>query len=196
MPYKNPNILYVLVALNDQPKIDKIETHWSEFSSTFLFYDSSRKDLTKKIEDFYLSGQSQNNGAQSNASLPLNPSRNTTRTQRSVTTPNSSPPAQSINFGQQFTAFTNLFTDRFFGSPFFEAVQIQSKLSPVYAYYNDYKGQYTMLDVLTGKAKEPTPAYKKIKTWFKTKILGKEVEVPTHLGKNYIIALIMYKCAI
>lgn len=88
----------------------------------------------------------------------------------------------TINFEEQFKSFTNVFTDRHFMWPLFEAIRLQISSSRIYAYENMYEGQHTMLDVYTGKSKEPAPAMKKVKNWFKTNILGRKVQAPKHLG--------------
>lgn len=90
----------------------------------------------------------------------------------------------TISFEEQFKSFTNLFTDRFFAWPLFETIRLQASSSRIYAYENHYEGQHTMLDVYTGKSKEPAPAMKKVKNWFKTNILGRKVEAPKHLGRE------------
>lgn len=91
----------------------------------------------------------------------------------------------TINFEEQFKSFTNLFTDRYFIWPLFETIRLQASESRIYAYENMYEGQHTMLDVYTGKSKEPAPAMKKVKNWFKTNILGRKVQAPKHLGKMH-----------
>jgi len=49
-------------------------------------------------------------------------------------------------------------------------------------YYNNYQGQFSFVDVYAGKTKEPVNSLQKAKTWFKTKILGRTVQQPKHLG--------------
>ena len=90
---------------------------------------------------------------------------------------------QLINLEEKLPQFTRLFTDRLFAAAILKSVQIQSKLAPVFMYYNNYKGQYSFVDVYAGKEKEPVPAMKKVSSWFKTKILGRTVQQPQHLGE-------------
>lgn len=178
-----------LVILNDKAFVDSIDSNWGKISPKLLQYDPSRTDITQNIQRFYLRGDHN----QSEASLPsytTSPSTNTLypslppQTLNSTTsTPPTSDEFFNIHFEEQFKGFTNLFTDRFYAVGMFDVVQLQAQLSPVYVYLNGYEGQYSLLDVYTGKTKEPTPAVKKVTNWFKTNILRQASQTPKHLGE-------------
>lgn len=51
---------------------------------------------------------------------------------------NSTYPNGTVDFEKDLLGFTNIFTDRLYIHASIEAARIQSKLSPVYLYYNDY----------------------------------------------------------
>jgi len=192
----------VVVILNDKSFVDKLDANWLKLSPRLLKYDWSRTDLTKKIKKFYLSDY--NYEFVDNTAAPSANSNNATTSSGgnniypvltpptasilpsvlSTATPGYQAQERSINFEEQFKGFTDLFTDRFYAFPWYESIRFQSKLSPVYVYYNSYEGQFSLLDVYTGKTKEPAPALKKVSSWFKKKILGRPEQVPKHMGKT------------
>jgi hypothetical protein len=202
--------LFISVILNDKSLVDKLDSYWLNLSPRLLKYDGSRTDITKRIRKFYLSeqdyefvsetpavtssSQTSNLAPQvsngTHQSSNIYPTLNTPlQTQVLPILPSPIPSSgyqeqeRTINFEEQFKGFTDLFTDRFYAFPMYQAVRLQSRIAPVYVYYNGYEGQFSLLDVFTGKTKEPAPALKKASNWFKKNILGRPQQAPKHLGK-------------
>jgi hypothetical protein len=167
--------------------VDLVESSWLQMPPKLLKYDPSRTDITRDIRTFYLSGNYSSSVSTTISELVvptiypnLQPVSN--NLSNVLSTPLPQEDFHTINFEEQFEHFTDMFTDRFYASGMYEAVKMQSQHSPVYFYNNGYKGQYSLLDVYTGKSKEPTPALKKVSNWFKKNILRKNTPAPKHLG--------------
>lgn len=74
---------------------------------------------------------------------------------------------------QLFQNLTNMFSDRMYYLPNYNAIQLQSPQSPVYAYYFDYKTTGSVFKVV--EAVEPT-----------LKIVPPELQIAGHFVKSWI----------
>jgi len=188
--------------------VDRIDAHWSDLSPRLLSYDWARTDITNRIRKFYLGERNYEfvdaEPKQSSSNQPVvHSAPNGTSDATTSTTVPIFPGAhegieqmRSINFEEQFKSFTDLFTDRFYAAPMYESVLMQSKHSPVYVYHNAYEGQFSLLDVYTGKTQAPSPGLQKVSNWFKQNILGRKKQAPKHMGKHATITVYSYNYGI
>ena len=88
--------------------------------------------------------------------------------------------AEKLDILNNVERFSDLFSDRLFIHPTFQAAKWQSKHSPVYLYYLSYKpltSAYQLITSITPNGKLPPPLeylFSQIKRWVMTQVLQQE----------------------